>query len=379
MFFGSLYVLLLFLFAGVEVSMKNEKAGLYGLQHSNRNFGDGYYWGKNQFNSSFPAALACYMRDQGHGAVYIQHSSDQKTTISELPFDQVFGSDIGSKGLYFSFEDTYSPFRRFVHDTLKPIDLVIKNASSGEFIRPLEIKLTVIPDNSTAGKADDEFSAELVVRSPTMRYMAMSMAEACSGKLDEVRDILSPVCCKVRHWEVSETMKAHRESIFEALETFLENFRITERPLLMQPIWKTEGKSSSLADQCLDIFVWSDFALARLFMDSACQSGDTGSKITRQQRAAFRLARFLYELSSSNEQKVFQEPIYDGMNYGVLNDKEFSISGRKTKQYLRCDRLTRPIVSKGEIKNIVLGGGHKLLSPERRFDAILYFSTDLFD
>jgi len=26
-----------------------------------------------------------------------------------------------------------------------------------------------------------------------------------------------------------------------------------------------------------------------------------------------------------------------------------------------------------------LGGGHKLLSPERRFDAILYFSTDLFE
>jgi len=336
--------------------------------NSNRNFEDGYYWGKNQFNSSFPAALACYMRNKGYGAVYIQHAADQKTTISELPFDQVFGSDIGPDELYFSFEDSYSPFGRFVHDTLKPIDLVIKNASSGEPIRPLEIKLTVIPDNSTAGKADDEFSAELVVRSPTMRYMAMSMAEACSGKLDDVRDILSPVCCKVRHWEVSETMKAHRESIFEALEIFLESFRALERPLLMQPIWKTDGKSSSLADQCLDIFVWSDFALARLFMDSAAQKGGVDSKITRQQRAAFRLARFLYDLSSSNEQKVFQEPIYDGMNYGVLNDKEFSIPGRKTIQYLRCERLTTPIISKGEIKNIILGGGHKLLSPEMEYE-----------
>ncbi len=359
--------------------MKSEKSGLYGLKYSNRNFEDRYYWGKNQFNSSFPAALACYMRDQGHGAVYVQHASDQKTRINELPFDQVFGSDIGAERLYFSFEDTYSPFRKFVHDTLKPIDLVIKDASSGKFIRPLEIKLTVIPDNSTAGKAEDEFSAELVVRSPTMRYMAMSMAEACSGRLDEVRDILSPVCCKVRHWEVSETMKTHRESIFEALEIFLENFRTMERPLLMQPIWKTKGKSSLLADQCLDVFVWSDFALARLFMDSAGLLGDIDSKITRQQRAAFRLARFLYDLSSSNEQKVFQEPIYDGMNYGVLNDKEFSVSGRKTARYLHCDRLTTPTVSKEEIKNIVLGGGHKLLSPERRFDAILYFSTDLFE
>lgn len=114
-------------------------------------------------------------------------------------------------------------------------------------------------------------------------------------------------------------------------------------------------------------------------MDSAGNTNCSDAKITRQQRAAFRLARFIYELANSREQKVFQEPIYDGMNYGVLNDKEFSISGSKTNQYLRCDRLARPIITKQEIKSIVLGGGHKLLSPERRFDAILYFSTDLFD
>ena len=32
-----------------------------------------------------------------------------------------------------------------------------------------------------------------------------------------------------------------------------------------------------------------------------------------------------------------------------------------------------------EIKKIILGGGHKCLSPERRFDAILFFSTDIFE
>lgn len=40
-------------------------ASLYGIENSNRNFADPYYWGKNQFNSSFPIALTCYMRDQG--------------------------------------------------------------------------------------------------------------------------------------------------------------------------------------------------------------------------------------------------------------------------------------------------------------------------
>ena len=99
--------------------------------------------------------------------------------------------------------------------------------------------------------------------------------------------------------------------------------------------------------------------------------------ITRQQRAALRFARFIYEWSRDG--KVFQAPIYDGMTYDTLNDKEFSISGRKTNAYMRCDRLRSLSVKKNEIKNIILGGGQKHLSPERRFDAIIYFSTDLFE
>jgi len=67
------------------------------------------------------------------------------------------------------------------------------------------------------------------------------------------------------------------------------------------------------------------------------------------------------------------------MTYDNQNDKEFAISGSKSRPLMACDRLVRPIITKGEIKNIVLGGGHKHLSPERRFDAILYFSSDLFN
>jgi hypothetical protein len=47
--------------------MKPEKieASLFGLQHSNRDFSQRESWGKNQFNNSFPASLACYMYHQG--------------------------------------------------------------------------------------------------------------------------------------------------------------------------------------------------------------------------------------------------------------------------------------------------------------------------
>lgn len=52
--------------------------GLFGITRSNRNYADPYYWGKNQFNSSFPVALACYMHSKGLKAVYFK--ADSKRT-----------------------------------------------------------------------------------------------------------------------------------------------------------------------------------------------------------------------------------------------------------------------------------------------------------
>lgn len=34
----------------------------------------------------------------------------------------------------------------------------------------------------------------------------------------------------------------------------------------MEPVWKTEGKSPMLANNCLDVFVWSNCGLLLLFM-----------------------------------------------------------------------------------------------------------------
>ena len=47
-------------------------------------------------------------------------------------------------------------------------------------------------------------------------------------------------------------------------------------------------------------------------------------------------------------------------------------------QYMSCPRLKDPVVSHSEIKNIILGDGQTMLSPERRFDAIIFNSPELF-
>jgi len=42
------------------------------------------------------------------------------------------------------------------------------------------------------------------------------------------------------------------------------------------------------------------------------------------------------------------------------------------------EALKQPRIRKNEIKSIILGGGQNLLSPERRLDAIIFNSPDLF-
>ncbi len=355
--------------------MVNIEASLYGIVHSNRNFKERIYWGKNQFNSSFPIALCCYMRDNHKSAMAIKMQSDLSTSLEEMSLDDVFGTTLPNTEVFFRFEADFSPFKGYVADSLEKIDVVIVNNATQQEIRPLEIKLTTLPDDGTSDFPEDKYGSEIVVRSPTMRYVALSMIASNQSSLGEIKKIFEPACKKIDNWENIAEMKSRQKDIFDALSGFLQRFCHAQCPLLIQPIWKTVGKTPTLAENCLDVFVWTDFSLLRLLLDSLEE--DEPGKITRPQRAAIRLSRFLFEASRGDS--VYQKPIYDGMTYDTLNDKEFAVSGRKTNKYMACERLTKPLITKGEIKHIVLGGGQRYLSPERRFDSILYFSKDIFD
>jgi hypothetical protein len=52
--------------------MENQKAGLFGINNSNRDFELKETWGKNQFNSSFPAALSAFLSSQNLDNIYIK-------------------------------------------------------------------------------------------------------------------------------------------------------------------------------------------------------------------------------------------------------------------------------------------------------------------
>ncbi len=183
------------------------KPALYGIKNSSRNFSDPYYWGKNQFNSSFPVALLCYMRDNAIPIVSLELTKTLEIKHSELAVDDLFNSSLPNGDLYFDFEARYTPFEKFIHDDLKPIDLVVQESKSRRCLRPLEIKLTTLPDNSTADLDESQYGCELVIRNPTMRYMALSFAESIGVKNSSVRDIFEESCATIRNWDNAKEIK----------------------------------------------------------------------------------------------------------------------------------------------------------------------------
>ncbi|NTW21371.1 MAG: HindVP family restriction endonuclease, partial [Nostocales cyanobacterium W4_Combined_metabat2_030] len=93
---------------------ENLQVGLFGLNHSNRDFSQRESWGKNQFNNSFPASLACYMYQKGLKLNYLTLDKQLKIQHQEIDISQIFGITPLSDHLFFSFESDYVPYRKIV-------------------------------------------------------------------------------------------------------------------------------------------------------------------------------------------------------------------------------------------------------------------------
>ena len=346
-------------------------SGLFGITNSNRTVDD--HWGKNCFNSSFPTATACYMLEHGIPAIYIRLAEVNgrlRVVADEIPISQVFNCQGRNlEELFFSFETIYTPYQEYSFDTIDGIDLVVQNVD-GTFLSPIEVKLTVLPDNSTCAKREDKWGSELVIRSATTSYCALGMFDAVKENREHIRDIFQDTCSSIGAWDNDYEVTHKMPELCGAIERFQEEYYQHQKPLLMQTIWKTQGKSPALADNAFDIVVWSDYAFSRLFIDSSEREG--AEKMSRPMRATARLARCLWELGRSG--RIRMQDIYRQMAFGNQTDKEFSINGARWKQYVNSDRITNPILPKDVVNEIIEPGYIERLSPERRFDQTLYFT-----
>lgn len=352
--------------------------GLFGLIHSNRSKED--HWSKNCFNSSFPASLCCYMLEHHHQAIYIKldgkNSQDLETIVSTISIRDLFkmSDDMTLDDLYFDFEAVYKPFEQFSEGDIDVVDLVIRNYPQKEYLKPLEVKLTVMPDSTTWQKPEDEWGCELVVRPATTEYIALSMYEATQNYKDIIFEIFDKVCSKISDWTNQSLVANYVDDLLECVKTYNSLFLDHQTPLILQTIWKTKGKTPILEDRAFDVVVWSNFAFTALFMGKTMwDSKNTGKVLSRAGRAVVRLSRCLWELSKTG--KVDTKKIYRQMAYDKQTDKEFSTSGIFWRSYVKTSRLVTFAIHKDALFEIIQRGYLSRLQPERRFDQTLYFTV----
>jgi hypothetical protein len=351
---------------------------LFGLgkNNSNKDFSKPDAWGKNQFNCSFPVSLSCYAYSKGIKPVYLTLDNKMKVSKSKISVAEVFGLEPLSEYLFFAFESDFTPCRTMVVNRLERIDLVTMNTQNmqNQCLRPIEIKLTALPDNTTADLSENKYGSEIVVRSPTIIYLALSIAMTCEKEKGYLRDQLAKVFGRNVDWTDFGEVRPFIKDLAEAIDNILKSKMSKQSPFMLQPIWKTEGKTLRLDDNCFDIFVWSDFAFTRLFMGNLNDGREKSN--TRKMRTIVWLSKMLHDYAVNG--KIDFRQVIDNYTYDTKNDKAFAMSGNLTNPYMACDELTIPRISKFEIKNIILGGGEKFLSPERRLDAAILASRDLF-
>ena len=142
------------------------KPSLFGIKHSNRDFSDKDAWGKNQFNSSFPAALSAYLAHRNFENVYIKLNENLETYHDRISTEQLYGLPSDSENIFYSFESQFLPFQKFLIGNIPRTDLVTQNYTDGAILKGLEIKLTALPDNSTYNLRKEKFDSH--TRGPVM-------------------------------------------------------------------------------------------------------------------------------------------------------------------------------------------------------------------
>lgn len=358
--------------------MSKNIPALFGIKNSNRDFSRKDSWSKNKFNSSFPAALIAYMGSKNIKCVYLKLSSSGKVIKDYISAQELFQTDPLGDDLYYWFETEFTPFKQYSIGTPPRVDLMLSNRAKTKIYSGYEVKLTTLPDESTCNLNEDQYGSELVVRMPSIQFLACSISSIYNGKFDGLKKYFG----KNGFGNVSSYMEAAQVNprlgdIYKRLNDLIYDNIALQKPIMIQPIWKTLGKSARLADDCLDVFVWSDFAFTRLFMnDIDLQPKDLTQSVNRPTRALIQLFFMLNEVSMKG--CFHANDILQKLTYTKKNDKAFSVPGRKTNEIMKCVELHHPRIKKSEIKNIILGDGRNYLSPERRFDAALVSSNEIF-
>ena len=347
---------------------------LFGIAQSNRLPKE--MWGKNCFNSAFPTALACYMWAKKIRPIYVRAMVDGDALMvenTEIGVDRIFNAPAKTRNedLRFEFETKFDPYIPYVQNPaeMDGADLVVRHGE--KWLRPMQIKLTVVPDDGTSKKNRPDWGPEIVLRPADTCACALGIFHRIAKKAGEVEKIFRNPCAAIQNWDNHTEIQSRRSELLACVEQFLIKFHGGQQPYLLQQIWMTEGKKPILAKTAFDIFAWSDFALIAAYLKQA--KGEKGQRINRATRAVIRFARMQHELATVG--KIHLRRINREMDFGKQTDKELAMSGKMSQNYMTSPRRSSPILPPETLPEIILNGGQKQLSPERRFDQTVYFTA----
>lgn len=348
--------------------------GLFGQKYSSRDYRYEDSWGKNQFNSSFPASLVAYMGSKKIDPIFICTNKSNDIIHSLISSQALLGIDPLGENAYYDYEASYFPYEQYYSATKKEkIDLVMIDRSTNSPVSGLEVKLTTLPDNTTKDSDDADYGSEIVVRSPTILFLACSICSCFDDtKKSNLHNMLNTIGSDIKDWSEIRNILPHYEAIKNAVLTVSSYLYDQQIPIIVQPIWKTNKSLTDLEENCLDVFVWSNLSIIQMALREKSAPDD----ISRNQRTIVWLYKMLWDFTLYG--KFNYTDIVNDLSYNYKTDKAFAISGKLTNPFMKCEALTKPRITKHEIKNIILGGGQKLLRPERRFDAYLVSHPELF-
>lgn len=269
------------------------------------------------------------MSAKGVNPVYVTLDKKLKVIHKYISGEELYGLDPNSDELYYGFETNFAPFDKYFIGIKKKesIDLVLFSLKEGRTpLRGLEIKLTALPDDSTKKNEENERSCEIVVRSPTICYIACGICSHYTSEKQKqkLRQLLQGVP-NIDHWEDRNNVGPYYEQIRQAVIRVMEDMVKYQSPIMIQPVWKTDPKNMQLTDDCLDAFVWSNIALIKVCTDSELKvtkrkNGTINYGITRFHRTVIWLYRMLFDYVTYGG--VFDYgKITSTMAYGTKTDK----------------------------------------------------------
>ena len=271
-----------------------------------------------------------------------------------------------SNAYYFSFEHVFAPYMKFMRNSeIEKIDLVIYE--NDEPIIPYEIKLTVVPDSATLSLSEEFWAPEIVMRpvssAHAMLGVASRLVDLQGAKKDAIL-ILKSTYDRISSWSNKQEILTNSDQLIKTLDDVISLLEPYQSPFLIQPIWKTQGQSFVLSENCFDVFVWSDLSILKL---PILQTQASGKVFDRSMREIARHVKALYEILKMGDFNYTET--YKNVGLNMLTDRAFSISGNQSLKYMKHHRLKRPKLSKKVLPKLVLEGGEMQLKPERRFDA----------